>query len=401
MHLPEPSTPLKTAPLWLLALITFSGTLGMHIFVPALPYAARDLGASITEMQLTVSLYILGLAIGQLVYGPLSDRFGRRKTLMVGLVLYTVSGAAAALAPQAHALIAARLFQALGGCAGMVLGRAIVRDTSAADESARRLAVLGLIVSIGPGVAPIVGGALASALGWRWIFVLLCVLGIANLVCSWRLLPETGRAGSHTDASSLMRNYGRLLRSPAFLGYAIGGGCTTTSAYAFIATAPFIFVNELHRPAYEVGLYLGLLIVGGSLGVGIASRLIGRIPIQKLLMGASAIGMLSALVFLGAVVWGQLSVAWVMAPMFVYMFTSAMGGPASLTLAISVDTRVIGSASGLYGFTQMLIGALCTALAGLGRDPALSVAVILAITGVLGQIGFRVAMRSPQDGNTS
>ena len=122
-------------PLWLLTLITFSGTLAMHIFVPALSYAADDLQASASEMQLTISLYILGLAFGQLIYGPISDRFGRRPTLIAGLILYTLAGLAALFAPDAESLIAARLFQALGGCAGLVLGRAIVRDSRAAEAA--------------------------------------------------------------------------------------------------------------------------------------------------------------------------------------------------------------------------------------------------------------------------
>ena len=390
---------IKTAPLWLLALITFSGTLGMHIFIPALPFAARDLGASIGEMQLTVSLYILGLGVGQLIYGPLSDRFGRRPTLMIGLVLYTVAGLAAALAPDAHALIAARLFQALGGCAGQVLGRAIVRDNSTPEGAAKRLALLSLIVMVGPGAAPIVGGALASTLGWRSIFYALCVLGLCNLLFSWKLLPETGQAGLHTTAATLMRNYAQLIRSPAFLGYAIGGGCASTALYAFIASAPFIFVNELHRPAYEVGVYLACLILGGGLGMGLSSRLIGRVPIERLLIWANTMSVSAACVLLAIVLTGHLSVAWIMVPMFVFTLGSGMGSPASLTLAIGVDTRVIGSASGLYGFSQMLIGAICTALVGLGRDPALAAATILAVTGVIGQIAFRIAIRSPQ-GNT-
>ena len=394
MKPPAPRDRLPNAPLWLLALITFSGTLGMHIFVPALPFAASDLGAGIGEMQLTISLYILGLAVGQLIYGPLSDRFGRRPTLMVGLSIYVVAGLVSAVVPDAHSLIAARLFQALGGCAGMVLGRAIVRDTSTADASARRLALLGLVVSIGPGLAPVVGGALASTLGWRSIFYFLCAMGVATLVCSWRFLPETGRVGAHASAATLMRHYIQLLRSPAFLGYAFGGGCTTTAGYAFISAAPFIFVNELHRPAYEVGLYLGSLVVGGTLGVGLASRLIGSVPMQQLLVRASAGGVVATLVFLGAVLLHQVSVASVMVPLFVYMFCSAMGSPASVTLAISVNTRVIGSASGLYGFIQMLIGAVCTALVGLGRDPALSAAIILAVAGVMGQIAYAIAERS-------
>jgi DHA1 family bicyclomycin/chloramphenicol resistance-like MFS transporter len=202
----------------LLTLITFSGTLAMHIFVPALPEAARDLGASVGGMQMTVSVYIMGLAVGQLAYGPLSDRFGRRPVLMAGLTLYALAGLAAAFAPDVHSLIVARLLQALGGCAGLVIGRAIVRDTALPQEAARRLAMMNLMVAIGPGAAPIVGGALASSLGWRSIFFALALLGIVNLLFSWRLLPESkadSRASPGTTAACSFRPPSWALRSAA------------------------------------------------------------------------------------------------------------------------------------------------------------------------------------------
>src|SRR5262249_13067651 len=204
-----------SAPLWLLTLITFSGTLAMHIFVPALPEAARDLGASVGSMQLTMSVYILGLALGQLAYGPLSDRFGRRPVLMAGLVLYALAGLAAALVRDVHSLIVARLLQALGGCAGLVIGRAIVRDTALPQEAARRLALMNLMVVVGPGAAPLIGGALAASLGWRSIFLALALLGVANLLCSWRLLPETKAPPAPSAAPGPARNYRRPLLSPA------------------------------------------------------------------------------------------------------------------------------------------------------------------------------------------
>ena len=129
-------------PLWLLVIITVSGTMGMHMFVPALPQAAQGLAASAGQMQMAISIYIIGLAVGQLVYGPVSDAFGRRPLLMVGLSLYAVGGVAAALAPGLRTLLIARLLQALGGCAGLALGRAIVRDTTRADTAVRQLALL-------------------------------------------------------------------------------------------------------------------------------------------------------------------------------------------------------------------------------------------------------------------
>ena len=393
---PAPKRSLPQVPLWLLALFTFSGTMAMHIFVPALPFAAESLGASVSQMQLTVSLYIAGLAVGQLVYGPLSDHFGRRPVLMVGLALYTVAGAAASLAPDAHSLIAARLFQALGGCAGLVLGRTIVRDTTSFEQSAKRLAVMNLMVTVGPGIAPIVGAALASTLGWRSIFYVLTALGLVNLLLAWKMLPETGKAAeqANPDVRSLGRNYLALLKSPAFVGYSVGGGCATTTMYAYVASAPFIFVHQLHRPAQEVGFYLAFLIFGIWIGSVLATRLVTRVPMGRLLVTANGISVLAACAFLAQAWFGQLSVAGVLSTMFVFTLGMGVASPAALTEAISVNPQVTGSASGLYGFTQMGVGAICTALVGFGSDPALAAGLVLVGAGIVGQAGIWVASRS-------
>jgi DHA1 family bicyclomycin/chloramphenicol resistance-like MFS transporter len=383
---------LPYVPLWLLGLLTFSGTLAMHIFVPALPRAGAELGASAAAMQITVSVYIFGLAVGQLAYGPLADRYGRRPVLMAGLLIYILAGAASGLAPGIDPLIAARLLQALGGCAGLVLARAIVRDTSAPTETARRLALMNLMVTVGPGVAPIIGGMIAESFGWRVIFVLLCALGVANFLFAWRLLPET-RTPMPGSGGSLARNYWHLLRSPAFLGYAIGGGCATTSMYAFIGAAPFIFVGEFHRPAYEVGIYLALLIGGVWIGSVIASRLIGRLPIGRLMVQANLISVAAAALCLAALLLGVANVPLIVGTMLVFTIGVGVAAPAALTQAVSVNPLVIGSASGLYGFAQMAIGAVCTALAGIGDNPALAATLILTVAGIIAQAAFWLAQR--------
>ena len=386
----------RSAPLWLLVLVTFSGTLAMHMFVPALTVAGRDLHVDAATIRMTISVYIFGLAVGQLVYGPLSDVFGRRPTLLAGLALYTAGGLVATLAPNVGVLIAARLVQAAGGCVGLLLGRAIVRDTAESNDAVRRLALMSLMTMIGPGLAPLVGGLLAGAFGWRAIFVVLTALGMLNFGVSWRLLPETGTPSGRISAASVARDYRALLGSPRFLGFAAGGGCATTSFYGFIAAAPFIFINELHRPLHEVGIYLGLLIVGVSIGNIIASRLIGRVTtIERLLVAGNLVSVAAAAVVLAAFLAFRPGVFAIEALMIVYCVGAGMCSPAVSTLSISVDPRLIGSAAGLYGFLQMTIGAACTTLAGLGHDPAVAACAVLMGASLLAQAAFRIALRTP------
>lgn len=395
------------APLWMLALITLSGTLAMHIFVPALPQAARDLGVSNAAMQLTLSAYVVGLALGQLTHGPISDQYGRRPVLIAGMILYTAAGLAAWLAPTIQMLTAARLLQAFGGCAGMVLGRAIVRDqvagnlkagnlkagdASAGVDAARRLSLMNLMVMAGPGLSPLLGTALAEATGWRSIFAALCLLGLGNLLLVWRWLPETVRR--ETEGRRLaLGSYRFLLRSRPFLGFVIGGGAATTSVYAFIGAAPFIFVDQLHRPAHEVGLYLTINVLGAWFGSLAASRLVGQVAMRRLMTLANLLSCAAALVFLLFVLAGTLGVVSALASMLVLTFGAGIASPTALAESMAVNPAAAGTASGLYGFSQMAIGAICAALAGVGSDPSLAVGIVLLGAGLLAQAAFWVARR--------
>ncbi|MBI0432219.1 multidrug effflux MFS transporter [Roseomonas sp. KE0001] len=380
-------------PLWLLVLITTSGTVGIHIFVPALPQAAAEFGVSTGAMQLTISLYILGLALGQLAYGPVSDALGRRPVLLAGLALYSLAGLAAALAPEVRFLIGARLLQALGGCAGLALGRAMVRDTAEPREAASRLAMLNLAVSVGPGIAPLLGTALSETLGWRSIFVTLCVVGALTTGLAWWRLPETGRQVRGRGVAALARDYRQLIGSPAFLGFAIGGGCATTSWYAYLAAMPFILVQQLGRPVHEVGLVYVVLVAGTALGNILANRLVAPVGLARLLRLGSLIGVGGALLFLGAVLLDRLNLAIAVGGPLIFAIGVGLASPLALTKAVSVNPKVIGSAAGLYGFSQMAVGALCAALAGIGGDPALAAAVVLAAAALIGQAAFRLALR--------
>jgi DHA1 family bicyclomycin/chloramphenicol resistance-like MFS transporter len=338
-------------------------------------------------------LYILGVAGGQLVYGPLSDALGRRPMLLAGLGLYVAAGVAAAFAPDVHTLIVARLFQALGGCAGLALGRAIVRDTAPIDEAVRQLALINLMMMAGPGLAPLLGSGFSAAFGWRSIFIALAALGALTLAFTWRMLPETGHPSGSVKVGVLVRDYTSLLGSRTFLGYAVGGGCSTTSIYGFVSAAPFIVSVELHRPIHEVGFYLALVMVGIALGNILTRQLIRRVAIARLMITGNAIAVASALALLAVVLSGHLSIAWTVGLMFPYALGAGLASPAALTKAISVDSARVGSASGLYGCAQMVVGAICTSLVGLGQGSALVAAGVLSGAALLGQMGFWVGLR--------
>jgi len=389
MHGARPSPPV-----WLLVLITISGTLAMHMFVPALPSAGLSLHASAAAMQSTISIYILGLAGGQLLYGPLSDSFGRRPLLMLGLLIYTLAGLAAALAPNVHLLIGARLFQALGGCAGLALGRAIVRDTATAGEAVRELALLNLMMMVGPGLAPMLGSAITDLMGWRAVFAVLASMGCVTVLLSWKLLPETGRPTGSINPMALLQDYRVLLRSPAFMGFALGGGFATTSFYAFIAAAPFIVTEQLHHSLHAVGLYLGCVIAGMALGNAITRQLSRRVPLERLLVRANLIATASALCLL-AVVWFDRMAAWnVVGLMFLYSLGAGAASPAALSRALgAAPAQAIGSAAGLYGFLQMMIGAACTFGLAIHSNPALAAAMVLTCAMLLSHLAIAVGLR--------
>jgi DHA1 family bicyclomycin/chloramphenicol resistance-like MFS transporter len=381
------------APFPLIVAVTACGTLGMHLIIPALPATARSLGVSVGTVQLTITLYLVGLAIGQLLYGPVSDRFGRRPVLLAGLALFTVAGVATAAAPNAWTLVVARIVQSIGACSGLVLGRAIVRDSATPDRAAAQLALLTMVMSAAPAIAPVLGGYATAWSGWRAAFALLAIVGAVTLAFAVPLLPETNALQGGTRASLLLGSL-RLFRSRTFCGFVIGGACTTTSFYAFMAASPFILVNLLHQPAERVGLYYLLLMAGVAAGSLSANRLAGRIRTRVALRIANSIAVAGSACFMAAYLAGWLNVVSVIAPVVLFMIGAGMASPFALAGAVSVNPHAIGAASGLYGFTQMSYGALCTVVVEVWRPGSVfTVAVVLLVSALLGQAALSLAVR--------
>ena len=383
------------APFVLLVALTACGTLGMHMIIPALPATALALHMSEATAQLTITLYLVGLAMGQLAYGPISDRFGRRPVLLCGLTLYALAGAVTAIAPSAGALIAARVVQAIGGCSGLVLGRAIVRDAATPDRAAAQLALLTLVMSMAPAIAPVIGGYATALWNWRASFALLAAIGALTVLAALLWLPETLESpGQARSARSMFYSYLRLAGSRAFCGYAIGGACSTTSFYAFMSASPFIFERELHRPPQAVGLYYLLLMGGVALGGLSANRLAGKLRPRTALRLANGLAILGAALFALADVTGWITVSTMVGPVALFMVGAGMASPFAITGAVSVNPQAIGAASGLYGFTQMAYGVLCTVVVETWAPGAIyPVATVLLGSALLGQLALSLAAR--------
>lgn len=384
----------ERAPFLVLVAMTACGTLGMHIIIPALPATARALDMSIGTSQLTITLYLVGLAIGQLMYGPVSDRFGRRPVLLAGLSLFTVASIVTAVAPTSSILIGARILQSLGGCAGLVLGRAAVRDGATADKAAGQLALLTLVMAMVPAIAPAIGGFLTAYIHWRASYVLLALFGAITLAACALAMPETLSRGGDAPRS-MATAYIRLLRSPRFLGYAVGGACSTTAFYGFMSASPFIFETQLHQPTQRVGLYYLVLMLGVALGSLGANRLAGRLSLQKALRIANGLGICGAALFAAADAANMLSVATVVAPVCLFMVGAGMASPFALAGSVSVNPQAIGAASGMYGFIQMGYGMLCTVVVETWHPGAVyPVAAVLLGSALLGQAAMSMALRT-------
>ena len=384
------------APLWVLVLVTLSGTMAMHIFVPALPVAGEALGAEPSGMQQTITLYVIGLALGQLIYGPVSDTWGRRPALLVGLSLYFSASVLALFAPSLQWLVAARLLQALGGAAGITLGRAIVRDIAPPDRVTRDLALLNLLTLVGPGLSPIVGAYLADHFGWRAIYVFLVCIGSAMLFCAWKLLPETNLNRRPLAITRIALDYGSLLANPRFAAFMLGGACSSTALYPYLATAPYIVHEQLGLPIRYVGWFAASTIVGAGLGTFLTRKLAGRWPAERFLYIGSGLGLGLATLFLCIQALDWLSAPLLRALMVVMTFGAGMASPAALSRALGATTPALaGTAAGLYGFAQMAMGAVGTMLVGFGEVPALACAVTqICITG-LALSSYRFAAACP------
>ena len=371
-------------PVALLALVTAIAPAALHVLVPAFPLLATDFDAPPAGVQLVLTLFLIGIATGQLVYGPVSDRFGRRPVLIAGLALFLVGTVLCGVAWSLPTLIIGRTLQALGGCAGMVLGRAIVRDVYDRERSASALATIMMVMSLAPSLSPAIGAYLAEWGGWRADFVLLGMVGAGILIVIALKLEET-----HTPAPvnlvGMIGSFILLLRSPAFLSVACATAFTSASWFTFLASAPYLLAELLHEPPSTYGLMILLPMAGYILGNAAVVRLSALLGSVRLFILGLALSLASG-VMLALWCLGGLTPWALFVPMAISSVGNGMSQPPGVAAGLSVYPRIAGAASGLLGFTQMTIAALGTLL--LGLLPRDSVVAMVAVVGASLALAF-------------
>jgi len=383
----------------LLTLSVGMGPMATDFYLPALPTIGRDLAADVATVQLTLSVFLAGFAVAQLVYGPLSDRFGRRPALLAGFGLFTIASVGCTLANSIELLIAARFLQALGACAGPVLGRTVVRDVYGREGAARMLAYIGASMALAPLIGPIIGGYLTVWFGWRANFVVLTLYGATAFLGVLLALGETNpHLGETTSAAQMLRNYFGFLRHRTYLGYVLCFTATYCGLFAFISGSSFVFIGVLGLPPNLYGMCFAAAVAGYIAGAVVSGRIVRHVGLERLVPLGAAVCAVGGLAMAGIVLAGVETVWSVLGPMMVYMVGVGFVLPNAMAGALGPFPTKAGAASALLGFTQMGVAALVGVGVGAAFDgTARPMAVTIAVMGVAAVLIHRVLVRGASE----
>lgn len=371
-------SPIKTA--IILGSITAIGPLSIDMYLPALPGIAEHLSAGASFVQLSLTTFLLGLSLGQLFVGPLSDALGRRRPLLAGIVVYAVSSLLCALIPSIWALIVLRFIQGLAGSAGMVVARAVVRDLYSGTEMTRFISHLMLVNGVAPIVAPVIGAQLMLFLPWQGIFVTLALFGVALCLAIWLGLQET-LPPARRSAAGIGRTWSTfkvLFRDKAFMGYGLVQGLISGALFAYISGSSFVIQNVFGASPQTYSLIFAMNSVGIVLATQVTGRLAGRIEERILFIAGISLAFCGAMFLLTAVLTGMGLYA-VLVALFMVVSSVGIVNTTGFSLAMENQGAAAGSAAAVQGVLGFLFGGLAAPLVGLGGEhTAVPLGIVIA-----------------------
>lgn len=384
---------MKKPPRWVLILIlgllSALGPFSIDMYLPGFPTIAADLNTTVDRVSYSLSSFFIGICIGQMICGPLLDRFGRKMPLYVGLVIYILASVGCAYSDSVEALIGFRFLQALGGCVGMVAPGAIVRDSFPVKENAKVFSLLILILGVSPIIAPTVGSFVIAGLGWHAVFILLALLAALLLITVIFLLPETKQADPSMSLMPrpIITNFLFVVKEPQFFTYAFSGAVAAAGLFAYLAGSPFVFMNIYKLSDQEYGLIFGLVAAGLITCSQLNNLLLKRYDSAQIIRTVLAVQTLIGLVLFFSSFLGWHNVYSTIGLIFLFLSCQGFSFPNSSALSLAPFTREAGSASALMGALQMGFGALASALVGfINNGTTLPMTGVMAGCALLGLI---------------
>lgn len=375
----ETMTPRRLTLILILGSLAALGPLSIDMYLPAFPDMSRSFDASASLIQLSLTACMLGMALGQLIVGPLSDVRGRKRPLMVALLAYLLASLACAMAPTIEVLIALRFIQGAAGASGIVISRAIVRDLFDGPELTRFFAALSLVNGTAPILAPVIGGQLLRFGDWHFVFYLLAILSTMMLLAVALRLPETLPLDRRVEGNltTTLKTFGRLLTDRVFIGYAFAQAFVMGAMFAYISGSPFVLQNIYGASPQQFSFLFGLNGIGIILAAQIAGRLAGRVDSERLMrISLTIVASASILLFLAMTLTDQL--IFVMIPLFFVVSSVGLISTLGFTLAMQNYGTTAGSASALLGLLPMLVGSLVSPLVGImGEQSAVPMGIII------------------------
>lgn len=350
----------------LLTLMVALGPLSTDLYLPSLPSLTATFDTTISRVQATMSVFIGGFACATVIYGPLSDRFGRRPILIGGMVVFVIGSLGCMAASSIEALIAWRFVQAVGGCAGPVLVRAVVRDVYEKDEAARFLAYIASAMALAPAVAPMIGGWLHVLFGWRSHFVALTILGGLFILAVYILLRETNTQRDHsaTQARQMAQNFSHILRAPQFLAFSLTLMFSYGALFSFISVGAFVVIGVLGIAPDKFGYLFFFVAIGYACGGLLAGKLVRRIGIVRIIGVGVSLGLTVGVLGLGLAISGVETTPAVIIPIVGVFFSCGFVLPTATAGALTPFPQIAGTASSAIGFLQMSGGAIIGFVAG-------------------------------------
>ena len=369
-----------------LGALTALGPFSIDMYLPGFSAIAADLDTDIAQVGFSLTSYFIGISAGQLVYGPLTDRYGRKKPLTIGLIIYTAASIGCIFSPTVSWLIGLRLLQALGGCVGIVAGRAVVRDLFEAGEIAKVFSTLILVMGVAPIVAPTLGGYVTATFGWRAIFVILTLMAITLILVVNRFLPESKEPDESVSLKpkKVLKDYLRVVKEPVFITYTIAGSISFAGLFTYISGSPFVFMEYFGLSETQYGWIFGLNAFGFILGSQLNRLWLKRAKPAQIAFSTGVLEFLSGLLLLMGSLLGILDITGTLILLFSFMLWMGFLVPNATAVALEPFKRYAGSASALLGSLQMIAGAIASGLVSYLHDgSALPMTALMASCSVV------------------